>query len=438
MSIEDISYLKNNSIKDNIIYSIDSGNRDKTIYKNPNQYTINFDQPFKYVYGIEILDSSIPRTMYQIDKYNNKFYIYYSNNGKPYNEMLIEIDKRDYELDDLVFTINKKINDNDRDCTIKLYSLTIPSTDSSKIFISSNNSLNYPFYLLLFKSSFKETFGFDEESIINSNDYVKIDTNDINFVNIKALNSTYSDDMIINYTFKSGIGKGDHGKYAISETFINYHNIQTPGLVNLVGERFVIIRSKIIEQHFNILSRNKNSIGLGLFKLGVSGYSENRLDFNSFKPKDFHPIGKLSQIDFRFETIDGKLYDFKGVNHHFLLNIKFYSPIGKDTNTTYILNTNYNPNLIEYQKTQYEKEDYSDEELEELTNNFKKNFLEKEKEFQYESDEDLEYIVDRDYNHPSTYIKSDDESSNETTDTESSEEENNLIITPYNKDYNYS
>jgi hypothetical protein len=128
----------------------------------------------------------------------------------------------------------------------------------------------------------------------------------------------------------------------------------------------------------------------------------------------------------------------KRVNHHFLLNIKFYSPIGKDTNTTYILNTNYNPNLIEYQKTQYEKEDYSDEELEELTNNFKKNFLEKEKEFQYESDEDLEYIVDKDYNHPSTYIKSDDESSNETTDSESSEEENNLIITPYNKDYNYS
>jgi len=450
MSIEDISYLKKNSIKDNIIYTIDSSSRNKNKYLNPNEYTIEFEQPFKYVYGIEILDSSIPRTMYQIDKYNNIFYLYYKSNITPnnYREMKIEIDIRDYELDDLIFTINRIISENnENDCTIRLRSLTIPASDSSKIFISNeNNSTDHPFYLLLYKSSFRETFGFDEESIHNSNDYNKIDENDVNFTAIKDLNPDVSNEEIIKYTFKSGEGKGDWGKYSINAAFEDYQNIQTPGLVNLVGERHIKIRSNIIEQHFNILSRSKNSIGLGLFKLGVNGYSENRFDFTNYKPKDFHPIGKLSKIDFRFETIDGLKYDFKGVNHHFLLNIKFYTPIGNIDNAKYSLNANYNPNLIEYQNSQYEKEDYSDEETRELTANFKKNFLEKEKEYNYESDEDLDYInLNKNFIHPSMYnnknIKNDDSTDNETDEetTDSSEEEDNPeIITPYHKGYKFS
>jgi hypothetical protein len=448
MSIEDISYLKKNSIKDNVIYTIDSASRDKNIYLNPNEYVIDFDVPFKYVYGIEILDSSIPRTMYQIDKYNNIFYLYYKNDGinENYQEMKIEINIQDYEIDDLIININRKIEEIDSNCTIRLRSLTIPSANSSKIIISNENINVNPFYLLLYKSSFKETFGFDEIALSDSNDYNKIDETDENFNAIKALNPDVSDEEIIKYTFKSGEGKGEYVTYSLDSTFSSFQNIQTPGLINLVGERFIVVHSDTIESHFNMISRTKNSVGLGLFKLGVSGYSENRFDFTNYKPKDFHPIGKLSKIDFRFETIDGLMYDFKGINHHLLLNIKFYTPIGNIDNAKYSLNANYNPNLIEYQNTQYEKEDYSDEETRELTANFKKNFLEREKEYDYESDEDLDYInLNKNFVHPSMYnnknIKNDDETDDETEDetTDSSEEEDNPeIITPYHKNYKFS
>ena len=75
MSIEDIDYLYKNSIKDNAVIFVDSSKRDKLTYPDPNSYTINFDEPFKYVYGIEILDASIPRTMYQVDENNNKLVV---------------------------------------------------------------------------------------------------------------------------------------------------------------------------------------------------------------------------------------------------------------------------------------------------------------------------------------------------------------------------
>jgi hypothetical protein len=79
MSIEDINYLYKNSIKDNAIIFIESHKRNKSIYQTPSEYSILFDNPFKYVYGVEILDASIPRTMYQIDKTNNNLKIVLGN-----------------------------------------------------------------------------------------------------------------------------------------------------------------------------------------------------------------------------------------------------------------------------------------------------------------------------------------------------------------------
>jgi hypothetical protein len=71
MSIEDINYLKNNSIKQNYTFLIDSTDRDRDKYPNPNKYVVDFTVPFKNVIGMEIIDASIPRTMYNIDVENN-------------------------------------------------------------------------------------------------------------------------------------------------------------------------------------------------------------------------------------------------------------------------------------------------------------------------------------------------------------------------------
>ena len=67
MSIEDVDFMKQHSIKENFTFVIDSSKRNKTEYPNPNNYSITFDMPFKNVFGIEVLDVSIPKTMYNID-----------------------------------------------------------------------------------------------------------------------------------------------------------------------------------------------------------------------------------------------------------------------------------------------------------------------------------------------------------------------------------
>ena len=108
MSIEDVDYLYKNSIKESSIVLIDSSKRNKNIYHSPNSYTIDFNEPFKYVYGIEVIDSSVPRTMYIIDS-NNDTLVFYTNSSN--GEESITIDHRDYTLDDLISEINVKLSD---------------------------------------------------------------------------------------------------------------------------------------------------------------------------------------------------------------------------------------------------------------------------------------------------------------------------------------
>ena len=207
------------------------------------------------------------------------------------------------------------------------------------------------------------------------------------------------------------------------------NRIQTPGMINLMGERLITVKSKNIEENLYKNESGTSSIGIALFKLGISGYAENRLDFSNYKPKDFHPIGKLSFIDFRFEIDNNALYDFKGVNHNMLINIKYFVPHKTIDTINYTLNANYNPNFIDYKKTQYEKDDESEEELEELTNDFGANFLRKEKDLIYSSDEDLEYVE------PNNNDYSDSDTSESSEDDEYSPANKNNM-TPYHSMYN--
>ena len=610
MSIEDIDYLYKNSIKDNAVIFVDSSKRDKLTYPDPNSYTINFDEPFKYVYGIEILDASIPRAMYQIDENNNKLVVVIgdatfesitqldhltndkifkhqndeevdsnsdgrylnnklelyvdgmsssqtitandvlaidytdsndsSNNGKyigtvssnidiingvkktiTFNKALMRIgdgrslpnsdvgdtfkvlgkynkltlgdssssatelkkitvnfDPQDLELDDLASGLTGKLegNNNNNDVSIFVRPVSSPSSEISKLMFYSGdepdiagyiaNTKTKIFYILGAISTLTDNLGFSENAIDNnrgSNSTVH-DYNRITETEAKVLyeitdsdwNSytTEQKNFYINNTFKSGDNNiGDVNKYNLGKNpsfkppeydnefpdldTNNIHRIQTPGIVNLVGERFITLRSDAIEQHLSSFYSGSNSIGIGLFKLGFSGYVDARFDFSSVKYKDLHPIGKLSSIDLRFERIDGELYNFRGLNHHMLISIKYLVPYKKPENFDYTLNTNYNPDLLEYKRTQYEKDDNSEDEINELANNFKKNFLEKEKEYEYSSDEDLEYVDVR--NDITDSESSIDESSDDDSDDDNNNHNNhnNHNLTPYNRFYKY-
>ena len=489
MSIEDIDYLYKNSVKDNAVIFVDSSKRNKLTYPDPNSYTITFDEPFKYVYGIEILDASIPRAMYQIDENNNKLVVVIGdatqqnaqissnfNSDTDLKKITLNFDPQDLELDDLANDLTEALKSNqhtNNDRSIFVRTVSSPSSEISKLMFYSGDEPTESttpgvidntkiFYILGATSTLTDNLGFSENAIDNnrgSNSTIH-DYNTITESEAKVLYqisdsdwdsyTTEQKNFYINNTFKSGNDNiGDVNKYNLGRNPSldpsvydnefpdldnnNIHRIQTPGIVNLVGERFITLRSNTIEKHLSSFYSGSNSIGIGLFKLGFSGYVDARFDFSSVKYKDLHPIGKLSSIDLRFERIDGKLYNFRGLNHHMLISIKYLVPYKKPEKFDYTLNTNYNPDLLEYKRTQYEKDDNSEDEINELANNFKKNFLEKEKEYEYSSDEDLEYVDER--NDLSDSESSIDDSSD---DDESSYDDNNHNLTPYNRFYKSS
>ena len=143
--------------------------------------------------------------------------------------------------------------------------------------------------------------------------------------------------------------------------------IVPPGIINMVTENYVILRCPEIENHSRgSYDANDVSPGLALFTIDVkSGYAANKNEFFSVKYKEFHPIGKLSRLHFRFERkSDKKLYDFKGVDLHFILSLKMLAAQKlNERQLEYSLNPNYDPDYQGFMKSSFEYVE-SDEEME--------------------------------------------------------------------------
>lgn len=126
------------------------------------------------------------------------------------------------------------------------------------------------------------------------------------------------------------------------------------GVVYLLGARYVTLRCPEIESYMSFT--NNASKGIGVFKLAINQQTvQQRLDFVQYLKKPFNPVEKLSKLTFRFELPDGSLYDFKGIDMFMIIQINCYVPT-MEPFTGSLLNPDYNPNLLEYQKEQYERE----------------------------------------------------------------------------------
>lgn len=141
-----------------------------------------------------------------------------------------------------------------------------------------------------------------------------------------------------------------------------YYSIKSPGIYSLIGERYIILRCKEIEENsYRSLAYTKYVMGIAKFTMGVVGYKEERLDYSSVPAREFHPIGKLSRMTLRFETQKGQLYDFKDVNHTLTFAIKYLEPTGNAEFVKSVINANYNGDFMKYQYTQEEQEEDSDD-----------------------------------------------------------------------------
>lgn len=145
--------------------------------------------------------------------------------------------------------------------------------------------------------------------------------------------------------------------------------IVPPGIINMVTENYLILRCPEIENHSrgSYDANGDVSPGLALFTIDVkSGYAGNKNEFFSVKYKEFHPIGKLARLHFRFERkSDRQLYDFKGIDLHFMLSIKMLAAVKlNDRELEYSLNPNYNPDYQGFMNTSFAHVE-SDEEADE-------------------------------------------------------------------------
>lgn len=153
--------------------------------------------------------------------------------------------------------------------------------------------------------------------------------------------------------------------YKINVQLISKFFLTSPGMLNLASQNYIIMRCDEIENHVRGSYDVKDySPGLGVLNIDVQGYAAGRTDFYSIVYKEFHPIGRLNKLKFRFERkSDRKLYDFKNIDLHFLIAIKFLRPIQKQTFDSFKLNPNYDPNYMGYinNSLEYQEESSTDE-----------------------------------------------------------------------------
>lgn len=180
-TIEDVDYLKKNSIKQNYIFLIDSKDRNKEAYPNPSEYIVEFSAPFQNVIGLSVIDASIPRTMYNIDVYNNELYFLVHSSNYDLSRLSFDSFKKatlepgDYTIQTLITELNTKLQmnlNNDSNLPfVKITSSPLSNPPDLKNRIAFSSA--YPFIFNMKDSSLAETLGFD--AYIRLSEYNKAD-----------------------------------------------------------------------------------------------------------------------------------------------------------------------------------------------------------------------------------------------------------------------
>ena len=130
----------------------------------------------------------------------------------------------------------------------------------------------------------------------------------------------------------------------------NDFRLRAPGIVNLLGVRYLTLRCPEIEDHIHgSRAYGSHSTGIGVFKLPAPNEVANlRFDFINLIRRPFHPLGRMPRLTFRFEFDNGVLYDFKGINHQILITVKYYSPPRAPRPIKSVLNPDYDPDYPSY------------------------------------------------------------------------------------------
>lgn len=214
-----------------------------------------------------------------------------------------------------------------------------------------------------------EADGFEIEGqrdLIPENTFKMTFVNQVQFaadMNNSNARSVLGYDLLAQFSERAGKGEFQPVNYGPNKRFFmskydeerEVWKMTSPGIVNLTGDSYVKLRCPEIEDFLSSgAGFGKYYTGLVVFKLaGGNMVTHLRFDFVNLKSKKIHPIGKLNRLTFRFERSNGELYDFKGVNHQFLLAINHWVPAQKLKFEGSVLNPEYDANYLRYQLNQY-------------------------------------------------------------------------------------
>jgi len=352
----------------------------------------------------------------KIDISNENDYEYFLNNF--FEKFTINIPIGNYTITKLILAINEKFRD---------INLLIRNRNNSNIkFLNTNDSFD-----LLLQCAGKSTPA-DLTNIIKFKSSRKI---------ILDMNNSTADETL---GFYSNVSKNDMFSTYFKRLSINnninyeksYHSVDSvldnnviiaPGIVYLIGSKYVLLKCPEIEQHlYGSLSYSKNTIGLAKIRTTHWGLNEESNALFKLKLREFHPIGKLSKITLRFENADGTLYDFRGVNHDIVFAIHYYSPKQNSKFSNPIINPEYKMNFMEYKYSQEEQEQESDSGDE---NNYSRINIDnyKKKEIQY-GGKDFNNGYEVNYENIKNNLYNEIQNDNSDSDTESENELNNNIV----------
>jgi len=408
ITMDDIDYLLKHSENDSTMLILDSSNRDRSKHPSPSNYVVEFTEPFRFVYGFDVIDATIPSAMYTIDVHNNlMFFTVFSHISYVYEEQnihdlfrqrlatcpkLVEIYKKQDIVGKIsfVFCQNSIIVPEDTvdDCYIAIEDQLVRISQSQ--FDTIIQSENYDFAIDVCK--FEIEIG--NYNIITLQAYLKKYMKPYN-IDVRAASLEQRVDKhlklrFVHYDIVTGYSNPfflDMSKSTVKDvlgfdelpadsekkmykkqsySLLNSENVfaatkndteqvydvTPPGVVNLLGVRYLTMRCPEIESHLlGSIGFGNADVGLGIFKIPSPYETANlKFDFFNFVKKPFHPIGKLTKLSIRFEREPNVLYDFRGLNHHILVTLKYYVPAMNNdlTNTTPILNPNYNPDFLKY------------------------------------------------------------------------------------------
>lgn len=317
--------MKKNSIKETYTFIVDSSKRNIDEYPEPNEYVVNFDIPFKNVFGIEILDVSVPKTMYNVDTDSNKLNIYLNTTLQPINNIenlcignewikyeKNEITPNDIHLNNIYIEDKLYIINSNQDLidTTEISDIYFNFKDYKITNLNNNNFIKVANSEIWEKSTNINYIHEIYEPTLSSNISLNINSNIYN--NNIPLNNLRSDNSIAVIDYNSSnydlewynnsnfINNYNYG-YFWEEISLNINNIYANDITNINTNLVKLLKTKTLSSNISLSHYEIFDNNIDLSNINNNSYI--RIDEKIYKPKSLFDVGKLWQMFDNIEDI---------------------------------------------------------------------------------------------------------------------------------------